>query len=193
MEIGAARVAQARALVGMAGAGLYPVIAVDAGSSRTWFSGNPAADSASAGVGVTWEADLWGSARYAQASAASTLLATRFGQEALRQGLVADVAAVYFQILAINDSLKVARDNLANVQRLLAVIEAQKQAGRISALELAQQRTVQASAEAAIPPLLQRRRTSLDALALLAGRTPEALTVTDTLLSSLAVPAVPLG
>lgn len=191
LKAAAARVDQARAIARMAGAALYPAVTAGASLARSRFSGSAAANSVSLGLGAAWDVDLWGANRYARTAAEAALGASRHGRDALRLTLTADVASAYLQVLALNDSLKAARDNLANVRRLLEMIELQRQAGRISALELEQQRSAAASVAAAIPSIMQQRRATVDALALLTGRLPEAMVVSDRLLSSLTVPKLP--
>lgn len=192
LKAAAARVEQARAIARMAGAALYPSVTAGAALTRSRFSGSAAANSVSLGLGAAWDVDLWGANSYARTAAAAALGASRHGRDALHLTLTADVASAYLQVLALNDGLKAAHDNLANVRRLLAAVELQRQAGRISALELEQQRSAAASVAATIPALLQQRRATLDALALLTGRLPEAIAVSDRPLSSLTAPKPPL-
>lgn len=77
---------------------------------------------------------------------------SEFGQEGVRLTLTADLANAYFQLLSLNDRLRTAENNLAVARRLLGLVEAQKRAGRVSALEVERQRSQVAGSEAAIPP-----------------------------------------
>lgn len=188
-----ARVAQARANLQIAGAALYPVVTVQGSAARDKPSRGKAANSFSVGPALAYEIDIWGRNRYGREAADAALASSRYAQEVVRLALTADVATTYFQILSLNDRIRVAQDSLANAQRLLALIEAQKGAGRVSAFELEGQRTQVANAQAAIPPLLQSRQVARDALAVLLGRNPEETAISDASLRPLPAPAVPLG
>lgn len=192
LKAAVARVEQAKALAEVAGANLYPVLSGDAAAARSRFSGSAASDSFSLGLNASWEIDLWGRNRYALSSAEAALRASRDAEAALRLNLIADLASTYLQLLALNDNLKATQDNLANVRRLLSLIEAQKQAGKISALDLEQQRGVVANTEAAIPALIQQRQATLTSLALLAGRVPGTVADPARRLGSLELPPVAL-
>lgn len=189
----AARVEQARALVAVAAAARYPQLSLDAGVATSKNDGSPPFDTSSLALGAAWELDPWGRNRAALAAAEAGLAASEFSRDALRLELTADAASAYFQLLLIGDSLRIAGDNLANVRRLLAAVEAQQRAGRASVLELTRQRSALANAEAALPPLQQQRRTLLDLLAVLSGRPPAEFTVAERPLASLALPAAPGG
>ncbi|HZV54919.1 MAG TPA: efflux transporter outer membrane subunit, partial [Rhodocyclaceae bacterium] len=144
-------------------------------------------------IGAGFDPDIWGVNRHARESAEAGLLANRYAEDALRIALTAEVASLYFQVLSLNEQLTAARYGLDTVRRLLAIVELQNREGRLSALELAQQRTLAANTEAAIPPLVQQRQAALGALALLLGRVPANLTVSSVPLATVTVPEVPRG
>lgn len=193
LRAAAARVEQARALAGVAGAARYPQVSADASATRSDAGGGPSFDSTALAGGLVWDLDPWGRNRYAHLAAQAGLQATEFSREALRLDLIADVAITYIQLLVIDDSLQIARHSLANARRLLAVVSAQQRAGRASGLDLVRQQGAVANAEAALPPLFRQRRTTLDALAVLTGRPPSALQVAERPLQALRLPAVPSG
>lgn len=191
LKAAVARVDQARAIAEVVGADLYPVLSADVSAGRSRFSG-VSSETYSVGLNAAWEIDLWGRNRYALRSAEAALEASRDAEAALRQNLIADVAVGYFQVLALNDNLKATQDSLANQRRVLALIELQKQAGKISALDLEQQRGAVANTEAAIPGLIQQRLATLTSLALLTSRVPGTLPIPERQLSSLTSPPVAL-
>lgn len=193
LQAAAARVAQARANRQIASAALFPALTLEAGASRAKSAGGSAASSFSIGPRVAYELDVWGRNRAGVDAADAGLLASEFDRETVRLTLTADVATTYLQILSFNDRIRSARESLANAERLMKLIDAQKAAGKVSALEVESQRTQVASARAAIPPLLQGRRVAQDALAVLLGRHPGALPETEASLRPAAAPEVPLG
>lgn len=188
-----ARVEQARARARIAAAGLYPALTANLAADRSKSGGNEASNSISLGAQASYELDLWGLNRETARSGEAALLASRFGQEVVRLSLAADLANDYFQLLSFNDRLRTAQDNLALARRLLALVEAQKTAGRVSALELARQRSQVASNEATIPPLRQQRQVVRDALAVLLARNPGDAPDPRGSLRGLELPAVTSG
>ena len=63
------------------------------------------------------------------------------------------VANTYFQVLAAQDQLRVARRNLAAAERILTLIKQQFAGGTASQLDVSQQEALVATERAAIPPL----------------------------------------
>ena len=167
----AARVEQARANAAIASAGLYPLLSLGFDAQRSKDPGKNAANTYVLGPQASYEADLWGGRRDAAGAGDAALLASEFDRETVRLGLTADLANIYFQLLSLNDRLRVAEENLAVARRLLDLLTVQQQAGRASTLELERQRSLVASTEAAIPPLRQQRVLARDTLAVLLGRT----------------------
>lgn len=193
LRAAAARVEQARANARIASAGLYPALGADASAGRGKSGGGSARNSVGIGLQASYEIDLWGLNRETAQAGDAALLASEFGQEGVRLTLTADLANAYFQLLSLNDRLRTAENNLVVARRLLGLIEAQKTAGRVSALEVERQRSQVASSEAAIPPLRQQRQVVRDSLALLLARNPDQAPDTQTALRSLALPAIGAG
>lgn len=193
LRAAAARVVQARAAAQVAGAARFPTVTLDASAVRDNPAGGKAANVVTVSPAAAYEIDVWGRNRQAYEAADSALLATDYARATIRLSLTAEVANAYLAILSLNDRLRVAQENLDNAERLMALIDAQLRAGKVSALEVERQRTQVAAAQAAIPVLLQQRRVTQDALAVLLGRNPGEIVGGATSLRPLAVPAVPLG
>ncbi len=189
------RIAQARANLQVAGASLYP--AVDAGGSagRSQASGRGGSisNSLQASVGVGYELDVWGKNRATRDAAAAALASSGYARETTRITIVADTASAYFQILSLNDRIAVAERQLENTRQLLKLLEIQYGAGAISRFELERQRNVVAAQEASIPPLVQQREQTLDALAVLLGVPPQEVRVAGGSLAKLLLPPLAPG
>ena len=97
--------------------------------------------------------DFWGKNRAAFFSAAENAAASRFNREVVTLSTITTVANTYFQILAAQDQLRVARNNLAASTRILDLIQKQFAAGTASQLEVSQQAALVATVRASIPPL----------------------------------------
>jgi multidrug efflux system outer membrane protein len=84
----------------------------------------------------------------------------------------------------------VARDNLANGEKILHGLQLEQTAGIATGLDVAQQETAVALLYAAIPPLQQQFRQAVAALAVLIGKTPESIDVDTGTLNALTSPPV---
>jgi NodT family efflux transporter outer membrane factor (OMF) lipoprotein len=95
--------------------------------------------------------------------------------------------------LELRDRLQVARQNLENGDKILRGLTFERDVGTATGLDVAQQATVVALLYAAIPPLERQFKQTVYALAVLLGRTPESVDVTDGTLTTLKSPPVVSG
>ncbi len=70
---------------------------------------------------------------------------------------VVAVANAYFQVLAAQDRLRIARDNLRSATRVLNLIQQRLNAGTASALDIAQQESLVATAARRDPAAANKR------------------------------------
>ena len=106
---------------------------------------------------------------------------------------VVSVATSYFQVLAAQDQLRIARDNLAAATRVYNLIKQRFDVGTASALDTAQQESIVNTQRAAIPPLEQIVRPNAATLAVLIGRTPESVGIRGGSMARLRIPPVTPG
>jgi multidrug efflux system outer membrane protein len=189
-----ARVQEADAQVRIAGAALLPTVDLGADASRqraqvtgmgpeTFNTFNPV-------LSASYELDFWGKNRAARASAVASALASHYDKETVALTVISSVASTYFQALEFRDRLGVARDNLANGEKILHGLQLEQTAGIATGLDVAQQETAVALLYAAIPPLQQQFRQTVAALAVLIGKTPESIDVDTGTLNALTSPPV---
>ena len=192
-----ARVQQADAQRRIAGAPLLPTLDAHADAtrqrSRVPGGGIVTNNDFNPFLNASYVLDFWGKNRATYAAAAAAARASRFDRTTIELTVMAGVATTYFQALELRDRLGIADSNLANATRVLHGLELEQRAGVATALDVAQQQTVVATVNAAIPPLREQLRQSLDALAILTGSTPEAVEVSNGGLDSLRQPAVQPG
>jgi outer membrane protein, multidrug efflux system len=189
-----ARVEEADAQARIAGAALLPAVNLGADASRqraqvTGF-GPETFNSFSPVLSASYELDFWGKNRALHASALATALASHYDKETVALTVISSVASTYFQALEFRDRLQVARDNLANGEKILHGLQLEQTAGIATGLDVAQQETAVALLYAAIPPLQQQFRQLVAALAVLIGKTPESIDVDTGTLNDLASPPV---
>jgi NodT family efflux transporter outer membrane factor (OMF) lipoprotein len=173
LRIQAERVIQAELALRQAGASLLPSLNLSGGSSTRNVDSN---ESSSTGIdlGASYEIDLWGRIAAGVDASRAGLVATRFDYDAARLSISASVATTWFQVLALQERLDIARQNLATAERVLRVVQARYDNGAASALDLSQQRATVLNQRKVIEPLEVQLRQTRSALAILLGRNPQA-------------------
>ena len=160
-------------------------------------TGLPVADQVKSNVqgtlNASYQLDFWGKNRAALQSAEESAVATRYARDVTELSTLASTANAYFQVLAAQDRLKAANDDIASATRVLTLIQQRAQAGTASALDIAQQQTVVGQLQASVPPLRQTLRQNRVTLAILIGRSPEQVQVRGGSLSKITIPRVTPG
>jgi len=192
-----ARVREADAQTRIVGAALQPAVAATAVATRQRTrpaGGNPSTYTLySPQISAAYELDFWGKNRAALDAAQATLAASRYDRATVELTVLSGVASTYFQALALRERVAIAHRNLADAEKVLEGLRLEQKAGTADALDVAQQETAVATLYAAIPPLEQQLRQSVDALAILIGKTPEAVELESGTLEELSQPAVEPG
>jgi NodT family efflux transporter outer membrane factor (OMF) lipoprotein len=172
-----ARIEQADASTRIAGAPLLPVIDFDGSVTHAGAGTNPGTTTYRAVLNASYELDFWGKNRATLRAAEFGAIATRFDREVIVLSAVSSVINTYFQILAAQDRLRIARENVTAANRILKVFQDRIGVGTATGLDIAQQESLVAQQRAAIPPLDQQLRQNTATLALLLGEPPSRLTV----------------
>jgi NodT family efflux transporter outer membrane factor (OMF) lipoprotein len=205
LDIAAAvgRILQADAQARLAGAPLLPNVDLDsnavrsrssrAAGSSTNTGGRSERVVYSASLAASYEIDFWGKNQAGLRAAEENAVASRFNREVVHLTTTAGVANAYFQVLAAQDRLRVARSNESSASRILGLFKKRFQAGTASELDTAQQESIVATQRAAIPPLEQQLRENIHALAVLLGRPPEFFNVRGGGMNQIAIPRVTPG
>jgi NodT family efflux transporter outer membrane factor (OMF) lipoprotein len=203
IAVAIAQIVQADAQVGVAGAPLLPSVTGTSNAQQSQTSSNVAgggfsgggitSSQYSLGLSASYMIDFWGKNRATLHAAEETATQQRYNREVVTLTTVVTVANTYFQILAAQDQLRVARRNLAAAERILTLIRQQFSGGTASQLDVSQQETQVATERAAIPPLEITLRQNIAALAVLVGRAPANFTVKGGTMTQIAIPRVTPG
>ena len=198
-----ARIVQADAQSRITGAALLPTVDLNGNATRSRSSqttsgsttsfGGSERDNLSASLTASYEIDFWGKNRFALRAQEETAIASRYDRDVVALSTVATTANSYFQVLAAQDRLRVARQNLISAKRVGNLIAQRLAAGTASALETAQQQSVVDTINASIPPLEQTVAQFKNALAVLMARSPESVRIRGGSLNSIAIPRVTPG
>lgn len=197
-----ARIVQADAQARQAGAALLPSLSGGGSETYSRTSGSSASGltnggrevvNYSASLSASYQLDFWGQNRDALQTAEETANANRFDRDVVALTTLAGVANAYFQVLASQDRLKTAQQNIASAQRVLDAIRERRKAGTGTDLDVAQQESLLANQKALVPPLRQTLDQNVNALAVLVSRPPESVRVLGGSLNSIAIPKVTPG
>ncbi len=202
-----ARIEQADAQARITGAALLPAIDFNGDTSRSQASqttnlgngkkfvptGFTDRNAVSMSLSASYEIDFWGKNRAALRAAEESAVATRYDREVVGLTTVVATANAYFQVLAAQDRLRVARENLKSASDVLNLIQQRLNAGTASQLEVAEQQSVVNTQKASIPPLEQTLTQNKNALALLIARSPERVDVRGGTLRAITYPRVTPG
>jgi outer membrane protein, multidrug efflux system len=202
IAVAIARIVQADAQARIAGAPLLPTVGLGGSATRSRPSqstsgggstGGSEHDLLSTSLSASYEIDFWGKNRAALRAAEETAIASRFDREVVSLATMVSAANAYFQVLAAQDRLRVARENLKSANDVLKLIKDRLNAGTASQLEVAEQQSVVDTQRAAIPLLQQTLKQNRTALAILIARSPERVHVRGGSLDAIAIPRVTPG
>lgn len=202
-----ARIAQADAALRIAGAPLLPTVTAAPAEDWTHYSyarsggsttGHPAGSyvdkrTTSLPFSASYELDFWGRVRANRDAALQTALYSRYDQQNVALTAVTSVATTWFEVLATQDRLAVARRNLHDAEEILAAIRARLDVGTASQLDVAVQEAEVAGLRANIPSLQSTLEQQINGLGILIGRQPEAVEVQPGTLDALSLPEVTPG
>lgn len=139
LRAASARVAQARARARIAGADLWPQVGLNAEASQTRTglrSGGDTDAGYSVGLGVSWEADLWGRLAAQQRGAALTAEGATYDYAAARLSLAGQVAEAWFSAIIARQQLDLANATVETFERSERIVRQRYEAGLASELDL---------------------------------------------------------
>ncbi|HZH42807.1 MAG TPA: TolC family protein, partial [Lysobacter sp.] len=125
-----------------------------------------------------WELDLFGRVRRGIEAGDAEAAAGASDLEAMQVAVVGEVARIYVELRGLQERLRVARANADNQAETLRLVQARLDAGRGTEFDSARARAQLAATRARIPALEAQAATAMHRLAVLTGRTPDALITT---------------
>jgi outer membrane protein, multidrug efflux system len=198
------RVEAARANLGITRADQFPTIDASAGvtSQRSAAGGAfplPQGFDQTRTVGsvalnlLSFEVDVWGRLRRATEAARADLLASEENRKAVVTTLVSDVAGSYFDLLALDMELAIAKRTLATRQESLNLISIREKSGLATVVELRQGEQLVYGAAQAIPTAERLIEQTENQISLLLGGSPDTLSRGRSLTEQEQPPSVPPG
>ena len=202
LKLASARVAEARALRGVAKSGLFPSVSAGVSATRTRqrviaapaAAGSPKLvpieiNNFQGGFDASWEVDVFGRVRRGlQAATADAAAVTEYRRDVL-VAVLAEVGRSYAELRGYQLRLEIAEKNIAIQQDTLDLTKARTAAGLATQLDVARAAAQLETTRSVVPTLQSGIEVSIHRLSVLLGEEPGAL---RTELSSKApVPATP--
>jgi multidrug efflux system outer membrane protein len=183
-----ARIRQARAALGVAGAPLWPglnsslIYQRSQSSSATVTSGGPAISTAGGlrelfqvGLDASWELDIFGGTRRNIEAAGADLQAAMEDRRDVLVTMVGEVGNNYLNLRGFQQQIAIAEKNLAAQKHNAEITRKRYEAGFVGALDVANANAQVATTAAQIPTLQSSARAAIYSLGVLLGRQPAAL------------------
>jgi len=140
----------------------------------------------SVGFDASWELDLFGGVTRRIEGAQARAQAAEWNARDAQLSLIAEIADAYFQLRTFQAREAIARAEVARQQGQIEIMAHTAQAGLVPQGDFIRQRAALADAEAQVGPIVAAGKAEMHALAVLTGRTPDAL------IDTLSNPAPPL-
>ncbi|MBL1408477.1 efflux transporter outer membrane subunit [Sphingobacterium faecale] len=165
---------------------LLPTAAFNANGSRGWSSNNSLngamssqftnskyIDDYNAGITVSWEADIWGKSQLYKEQARASYFGQKENYAALRTRIIAQVAQAYYRLIALDEQLKIAQENVKLSEELLRITHLQYQSGQVNSLAIEQSEAQKKTAELIVPLSIQSINVQENALLILCRMYPD--------------------
>lgn len=121
---------------------------------------------------LSWEADIWGRIKSNERAQRAAYLQTMAAHQAVKTRLVANVANLYYQLLALDEQLEVTRETVANRMNSLETIKALKEAGNVTEVGVKQTEAQLYRAQAVVIDLENQIRLLENTFSILLGEAP---------------------
>ncbi|WP_407576285.1 efflux transporter outer membrane subunit [Raoultella terrigena] len=131
------------------------------------------------GLTASYDVDIWGANRSAADAAEATLEAQKAAAAAADLTVATSVAAGYLTLLSLDEQLRVTRQTLKSREDAYNMAKRQFETGYTSRLELMQADSELRSTRAQIPPLEHQIAQQENALSVLIGSNPQAISRQD--------------
>lgn len=128
----------------------------------------------SAGLNLSWEADIWGKIRNQKKAAQAVYMQTAEAKKALQTTIVANVSKGFYDLLMLDSQLEIAKKTLLLNENTLFAVNLQYEAGQVTLLAKQQTEAQRLIAAQLIPELEKNIQLQENALSVLSGTFPEA-------------------
>ena len=181
IRIALQNVVAAEAYVKQGKAGYYPTLSGTASFTRTKNSRNSqfgsfftsALEQYELSGALSWEADIWGKIRSNKRAASASYLQSVSAHQAIKTDLVAGIASTYYQLLALDKQLEVARETLESRRNSLETTIALREAGQLTEVAVKQTEAQVHTTEIIVIDLENNIKLLENAFSILLGEAPQ--------------------
>jgi multidrug efflux system outer membrane protein len=126
-------------------------------------------------LNTSWEADIWGRLSSAKRQALAALLQSDAAKRAVQTQLIANIANNYFNLLALDQQLRITEQTLKNRIADVETMKALKEGAIVTGAAVVQSEANRYAAEVTLPDLKRSIRETENALSILLARSPSAI------------------
>ncbi|MGB8706003.1 MAG: efflux transporter outer membrane subunit, partial [Gillisia sp.] len=174
------QIKEAQAYLKQGKAAFFPTLNGDAQYTHQELSGSSqfgnqfsALDQYQLSANLSWEADIWGRIRSNERAFNARYLQTVAAHKAVKTQLIADIASVYYQLLALDEEIRVTRETIKTRQNGLETTQALKQAGNVTAVAVKQTEAQVYTAQGILIDLEKQSHILENTLSILLGHAPQ--------------------
>ncbi|MBZ9779811.1 TolC family protein [Psychroflexus sp. CAK8W] len=122
---------------------------------------------------LSWEADIWGKIRSNKRAAQARYMQTEAAHKAVKTDLISRIASGYYQILALDEQVKITEQTLESRKKSLETSIALKDAGNLTSVAVNQTEAQVYAAEALLLDLRNNIKLLENTLSILKGLSPQ--------------------
>lgn len=142
---------------------------------------------------ISWEIDLWGNLRWANDAAIAEYVSTIEGQKALMMSLVAEVAEIYFELIALDNELLIVKQTLSAREESVRLAKIRFEGGLTSETSYQQAKLEYAKKATLVPDLEKKIAIKENEILALSGCFPRRVVRTETLTNLVLPDTIPAG
>lgn len=170
----------AEAYVKQGRAGYYPTLSTQAQVTHQELSKNSQFGSFFDGAinqyelagNLSWEADIWGKIRSNKRAFKASYLQTAAAHKAVKTRLIANIAATYYQLVALDEQIEVTENTITTRENGLETTKALKDAGNVNEVAVQQTEAQLYTAQAILVDLKNQLRLLENTMSILLGEMP---------------------
>lgn len=123
-------------------------------------------------AGLSWEADIWGKITSQKKAFEASYLQTLAAHQAVKTRLIADIASTYYQLLALDDQIRITEETIESRKNSLETTRALKEAGNLTEVGVQQTEAQLYSAQGILIDLKTQRYLLENTFSILLGEAP---------------------
>ncbi|MDP2685725.1 MAG: efflux transporter outer membrane subunit [Aequorivita sp.] len=122
---------------------------------------------------LSWEADIWGKIRSNDRAFQASYLQSVAAHQAVKSRLIANIASVYYQLLALDEQIRVTEETIETRSKGLETTQALKEAGNVTEVGVKQTEAQLYTAQGILIDLKNQSRLMENTMSILLGSAPQ--------------------